>query len=157
MRVCSGPGCLRAVADDVRFCDECKRPERVSDGIRSHVRVTELTLAVADRDIYAFLYSSHRWQRLRALALRQHPMCDRCGHAWTEIIDHRIPAGVVIVQAQQSGNYLDKHAGFFFLTNLQGLCRSCHGLKTTEDKEHVGVWPDAVAIEAAATKKRWTF
>ena len=128
----------------------------IDDGIRKHGRVSEITLAVADRDIYAFLYSSHRWQRLRAVAVRLHPLCDRCRLSITEIVDHRIPAGVVIVQAQQ-GAYLDKYAGFFFLSNLQGLCRACHHAKTLEDKAHVGAWPDAVAVESASVKRRWTF
>ena len=157
MRICSGPGCLRAVADDVRFCDECQYPERVNDGIRRHARVTEVTLAVSDRDVYAFLYSSHRWQRLRALAFKRHPLCDRCGVAMTEIMDHRIPAGVVILQAQSSGRYLDKWAGFFFMSNLQGMCRCCHYVKTEEDKAHTGAWPDAVAIECSSVKHKWTF
>lgn len=158
MRVCSGQGCLRAVRDDQRFCDECHAEwlhARVDDGIRKHVRVSEITLAVSDRDVYAFLYSSHCWQRLRAMAVRKHPMCDRCGHRWTEIVDHVVPSGVVILQAQQSGRYLDRHAGFFFLSNLQGLCRRCHGLKTDEDKAHVGDWPDAAMIEAQ-TKRVFT-
>jgi len=63
MRICSGAGCLRVVPDDVRFCDDC-RPEhfkpKQDDGIKSHGKATEQTRA-ADRDTYAFLYSSHRW------------------------------------------------------------------------------------------------
>jgi 5-methylcytosine-specific restriction endonuclease McrA len=74
------------------------------------------------------------------------------------LVDHVIPAGVVIVQAQQSGRYpLDKWAGFYLMSNLQGLCVSCHFAKTAEDKAHVGAWPDAIAIEAAAPKKVFSF
>jgi 5-methylcytosine-specific restriction endonuclease McrA len=69
-------------------------------------------------------------------------------------MDHRIPAGVVILQAQESGRYTDKYAGFFFLSNLQGLCRRCHGLKTEEDKAHVGAWPNALAIEEASHARK---
>ena len=81
-------------------------------------------------------------------------MCDLCDSTFTEIMDHRIPAGVVILQAQESGRYTDKYAGFFFLSNLQGLCRRCHGLKTEEDKAHVGAWPNALAIEEASHARK---
>lgn len=156
MRVCSGPGCLRAVPDGVRFCDECQPPQRPDDGIRRHQRITETTLAVADRDVYAFLYSSHRWQRLRNVFIRAHPFCARCERRIADIVDHIIPSGVAVVQAQRSGRWPgDKYAGFFFRSNLQGLCRSCHGFKTDEDKAHTGAWPDAVAIELTTTKHKW--
>jgi hypothetical protein len=73
-------------------------------------------------------------------------------------VDHKVPAGIAIAQAQASGKYpFDKWAGFFLQGNLEGLCRSCHGVKTLEDKTHVGEWPDVVAIEAAAPKKVWSF
>ena len=32
----SGAGCLRAVADDVRYCDDCKPVTTMDDGIREH-------------------------------------------------------------------------------------------------------------------------
>jgi hypothetical protein len=51
----------------------------------------------------------------------------------------------------------DKHVGLFIASNLQGLCRSCHGLKTEEDKAHTGAWPDAVAIETCKPKRVYTF
>jgi 5-methylcytosine-specific restriction endonuclease McrA len=47
--------------------------------------------------------------------------------------------------------------GLFIASNLQGLCRSCHGLKTEEDKAHTGAWPDAVAIETCKPKRVYTF
>jgi 5-methylcytosine-specific restriction endonuclease McrA len=162
MRICSGVGCLRKVAEDVRYCAECQAAwiaaKPIDDGIRKHGRITEQTIATADRDIYAFLYSSKRWQRLRADVIRRHPLCDRCGLKPSEIIDHVIPAGVVIVQAKTSRLYLvDSYAGFFFRSNLQGLCRVCHGHKTEEDKAHDGAWPDAVAKERGATRRTWSF
>ena len=75
-----------------------------------------------------------------------------------ELIDHIVPAGEAIRQAQESGLYpLSPYAGFYFISNLQGLCRSCHFVKTNEDKAHVGPWPDVVAKERAQPKKVWTF
>jgi hypothetical protein len=38
-------------------------------------------------------------------------------------------------------------------SNLQGLCRECHGQKTVEDKAHSGKWPSVVPRPA----KHWTF
>lgn len=154
MRICSGAGCLRAIDDDKRLCDECQAERdgivHDSDGIRSHT--------LTDRERYAALYKSHRWQAIRAHALRREPWCSRCGVAMSEIGDHRVPAGVVIVQAQLSGLYkMDRYAGFYFKSNIQGLCRACHWIKTAEDKGHVGPWPDAVAIERATPKPRYSF
>ncbi len=162
MRVCSGAGCLRAVLDDVRFCAECQEAwaasKPVDDGIRKHGRVTESTLAVADRDVFAFLYSSHRWQRLRAVFVKAHPFCAGCDLGLAQIVDHTVPAAVVIVQAQASGLWPgDTYAGFYLKSNLQSLCRRCHGRKTEADKAHVGVWDDAIAKELSQVKTVWSF
>lgn len=151
MRICSGPGCLRAIADTVRYCDECKptyAPE--TDDIRIHT--------LSDRERYAFLYSGSRWQRVRLQAIRACPMCARCELSISEIVDHVVPAGVVIVQARESGKFnTDKYAGFYLRTNLQGLCRPCHYLKTMEDKAHVGPWPDVIYVELDKPMRNWIF
>lgn len=150
MRICSGSGCLRAVADDVRFCLECAPVATAVDGLREHT--------VTDRERYAKLYSGKRWQRTRDLVIRLHPLCDRCQLRISDIADHRVPAGVAIQQARDSGAYpFDRVAGFFLMSNLQGLCRSCHWDKTLEDKLHTGAWPDVVAIERASQKRVYSF
>ena len=151
MRICSGAGCLRVVADDVRWCDECKPQSSTdTDDIRVHT--------LSDRIKYAFLYSSARWTRLRGSVARAQPFCARCHNRITVIVDHAVPAGVAIVQVQQSGKYgVDKWAGFFMRSNLQGLCRECHYIKTEEDKAHVGVWPDVLEKDALTTKHVFTF
>lgn len=150
MRICSGAGCLRVVADDVRFCDECK-PQVTdnTDGIREHT--------LTDRERYAFLYSSAQWTRLRQLVIRSQPMCARCRARLSVIVDHIVPAGIAIVQARESGKYTGKYAGFYMRSNLQGLCRECHYRKTIEDKTHVGPWPNVVDLDALTAKKQWTF
>lgn len=154
MRLCSGAGCGRAVADDARYCAEClaeRGKPIVSDGIKVH--------GVSDRVLYAFLYASERWKRnVQPKALKACPMCARCGIKVSELVDHIVPAGEAIRQAQASGLYpLNKWAGFYFTTNLQGLCYPCHGIKTIEDKIHVGPWPDVVAIEQAKPRKVYSF
>jgi len=148
MRICSGAGCLRAVEDNVRFCDECN-PGSGNDGIRTHTYGYTLELDA--------LRKSKRWQMLRALVLQAAPMCARCGLKRAVEVDHIVPAGVAVAQAKASGKYSGLNAGYFIRGNLQGLCRSCHAQKTIEDKAHVGPWPDVVAIEDAKPKKTWTF
>jgi 5-methylcytosine-specific restriction endonuclease McrA len=151
MRLCSGAGCGRKIPEDLRFCEECKPSVGGNgNGIRSH--------STADREKLAHLYRSPRWRRIVQVIMRKFPLCVRCKLAASALVDHRVPAGVAIAQAQASGKYpYDKVAGFFIQSNLEGLCRSCHGVKTLEDKAHVGPWPDVVATEAAAPKKVWSF
>ena len=156
MRVCSGPGCLRAVRDDVRFCGECKPARPVVDvdatlsGIKDHTSGYD---AVLDS-----LRKGTRWQRLRVLVVKRDPICKRCDLSLTEIVDHVVPAREAVSQGQLSGRFpLDKYAGYYLKSNLQGLCRSCHGLKTLEEKAHAGPWPDIVAVEQSAPKRSFRF
>ena len=153
MRVCSGPGCLRAVRDAVRFCDECK-PVRVADdalsGIKDHTSGYDAEL---DR-----LHQGTRWRTVRVAIIKRDPICKRCDLSISEIVDHVVPAREAVSQARLSGLYpFDKYAGYFIRSNLMGLCRRCHGVKTTEEKAHVGPWPDIVAAEQAAPKRVWSF
>jgi 5-methylcytosine-specific restriction endonuclease McrA len=152
MRLCGG--CQSKIPDDVRFCDVCAAERGklvVSDGIREH--------GLTDRGRYAFLYASERWKRnVQPKALKACPMCARCGIKVSELVDHRVPAGEAIRQAQASGLYpTSKYAGFYFTTNLQGLCYPCHGIKTIEDKLHTGEWPDVVKAEQAKPRKVFSF
>ena len=139
MRICSGSGCLRTVPDTVRLCDECRSGGRNDNAIKSHGYV-------ADRDRYKALYVCPRWvKRLRPVVLAAFPICTKCDKALSEIVDHIVPAGEAIRQAKESGKYpLNPVAGFFIQSNLTGLCRSCHGRKTNDDKAHVGPWPSIV-------------
>ncbi len=99
-----------------------------------------------------------RWQRIRVQVVKRDPICRRCDLSLTEIVDHVVPAREAISQVQLSGRFpLDKFAGYYLKTNLQGLCRSCHGVKTLEDKSHVGPWPDVLAVEDAQPKHTYIF
>ena len=154
MRICSGAGCGRKVADDVRFCDECKTEHtHTDDGIRSQSNSN------TDRDRYAELYGCNRFQDYcRPRTLQRDPFCKRCGIAPSVICDHVVPAHEAIRQVQESGRFpYSPNAGFFLLSNLQGLCRSCHGFKTSEDKQHQGPWPSVLEAEDRAPKKKWSF
>jgi 5-methylcytosine-specific restriction endonuclease McrA len=151
MRLCRG--CQSKMDDSIKgLCPACKAERGAPvDNIRAHT--------LSDRERYAFLYVGERWKRnVQPKAMKKYPMCALCDIAMTELIDHIVPAGEAIRQAQ-AANYsvFDKYAGFYFMSNLQGLCRSCHFTKTNEDKAHVGPWPDVVAKEQAQPKKVWSF
>jgi hypothetical protein len=156
MRLCSGAGCGRAVPDDARFCAECDTERRTlsGDAGKQHVGAGNGTYdALIDR-----LNQGQRWHRVRKTALQRSPLCKRCELRVSEIVDHIVPAWVAIAQARESGRWpLDQWAGYYLMSNLQGLCRPCHGKKTAEDKAHQGAWPSVVEAEAAAPAKRWTF
>ena len=153
MRICSGAGCLRAVPDGVRFCPDCRPQPKPDDGIRQHTPPHSAASGYTpELDV---LRKSKRWQTIRALVLRARPLCARCKIRLAHEVDHVVPAEVVIMQAQASGKYADKYAGYFLRVNLQGLCRTCHAQKTVEDKAHVGSWPDIVAQDMARPKKTY--
>lgn len=152
MRLCSG--CRTKVPDTVRFCDECKAERKTAvDGGREH------TCATTDRSRYQFLYEGNRWQDgIRPRVLQRDPLCKRCQCAPSALVDHIVPCGEAIRQVRESGRFpFSPHAGFFLLSNLQGLCYGCHSRKTAEDKQHTGEWPSVLEREDAAPKKKWSF
>ncbi len=152
MRLCSSPGCARAIPNDARYCDACNaaNTRTNTDGIKQHTSGYTVEL---DK-----LRTGSRWQRVREIAINRCPICARCQIRISEIVDHLVPAGIAVQQAQDSGAYpYDRWAGYYLLSNLQGLCRPCHYRKTDEDKQHVGPWPDVVAKEQAAPRRRWAF
>lgn len=104
------------------------------------------------------LRTGSRWQRVRELAIKRDPLCQRCDKRLSEIVDHIIPATVAIQQARESGRWpLDKYAGYYLMSNLQGLCRPCHGKKTVEDKARTEPWPSVVEAFDAVPKRAWSF
>jgi len=140
--------------DSRGVCDACKGGKQHSvvprEDIKSH--------STAYDDVLDGLRKGTRWQRIRHSVMQRDPACKRCGLHVSEICDHKVPAAIAIQQAQDSGRYpLDKYAGYYLKSNLQGMCRPCHGMKTIEDKTHTGPWPDVIAAEAAAPRKVWTF
>ena len=98
MRLCSGAGCGRKVADDVRYCDECKKERGTSTSeIKTHT--SGYTEELDD------LRKGGRWQRIRQTVLHRFPVCARCNLALSDIADHIVPAGVAVQQARDSGRY----------------------------------------------------
>ena len=70
-------------------------------------------------------YTTQRWQRLRRLKLREHPLCQAClqvGRIEPAVaVDHRVPI---------------KRGGdpFPHLEQLASLCESCHNAKTRAEQ-----------------------
>jgi 5-methylcytosine-specific restriction protein A len=63
------------------------------------------------------LYGSAHWQRLRALQLKQHPLCKFCLEGRGAVV----PASIA--------DHVEPHGGDpnkFFLGELQSLCKRCH-------------------------------
>ncbi len=156
MRLCSGAGCGRRVGDTVRFCDEClaERGTPNAEEGKQHVAVGVGQYdAALDK-----LRKGTRWQKVRLIVINRDPICKRCDLRLTEIVDHIVPASVALIQARESKRWpYDGNAGYFLLSNLQGLCRPCHGAKTVEDKQHTGDWPSVAEAYDAAHKKVWSF
>jgi 5-methylcytosine-specific restriction endonuclease McrA len=152
MKLCGG-GCRRAIPDDAKRCDECNAERNVTastSDTRTHSNSYDEQLDAQRK--------SARWQRTRTRVLKRDPFCRRCAAAIAEICDHIVPAREAIAHAQVSGRFpLDKWAGYYLETNLQGLCRPCHALKTDEDKTHTGPWPDIIAAWLLRPKKVWSF
>jgi len=150
VRICSGAGCLRAVPEDARYCEDCKPAPIQVDDTREHSNAY-----TAELDAYR---KSLRWQSIRARVICEQPLCARCERHISEIVDHVVPAQIAVQQARDSGRFsLDRSAGYFFRSNLQGLCRPCHWVKTLEDKTHVGPWLDVVTTELNKAKRSHSF
>ena len=60
-----------------------------------------------------------RWQKLRLLVLNRYPVCAHCNREASTDVDHIIPKA---------------DGGKDAMENLQGLCATCHAIKTTREK-----------------------
>jgi len=143
MRMCTG--CGTKLPDNWHGkCDECKSEKSDSgsdvEGIRTHTRAD-----APSREKYAKLYSSRDWTQCARIQLARFPFCERCKRALATIADHFIPAEIFIEICRVEKRFLFPERAFFYMGNLQSLCRPCHGTKTDEDKKHVGPWPDLFA------------
>lgn len=139
MRICSGAGCLRSVANDIRFCDECA-PEH------ARVALAKQGNERARNDAFLLEYSRPRWTKgVRPIALRRCPFCAVCKRKPSAVADHVIPARVVVDECRRLALFpFDSMAGFYIVDNLQGLCHSCHNRKTQTEERERKDWTDAL-------------
>lgn len=124
MRICSGPGCLAAVPDNVRFCAECKPDSQPTQTRVERGRTDPIMLE----------YGTKRWQQVRQMALQRHPYCagwqGECNEL-SRVADHNVPARLVVRVCRALGLFpFQQWPGFYIVENLIGLCHSCHTKKT---------------------------
>jgi 5-methylcytosine-specific restriction enzyme A len=77
-------------------------------------------------------YSTQRWQRLRKLKLRTHPLCEVCLQRGeiepAAVVDHRVP----ISKAGRKERLISE--AFPSLDRLASLCESHHNAKTNAEQ-----------------------
>jgi 5-methylcytosine-specific restriction endonuclease McrA len=79
------------------------------------------------------LWGSVQWQATRRRFRAEHPMCALCGEAFTEHVDHIIPARQYVAQAGCHDED-DQLRAFCNERNLQGLCANCHNSKKQREE-----------------------
>jgi 5-methylcytosine-specific restriction protein A len=84
-------------------------------------------------------YGAPAWRALRAIVLREEPICRLCSKTPSTIVDH--------IEPRQARPDLALVRG-----NLRGLCKSCHDRRT--GSEH-GFTPRDEHDEAAPPPRRW--
>ena len=76
-----------------------------------------------ERPEYHKLYNRRWWRKIRLVLLNENPFCKLCDEPATDV-DH-----------------IEPHRGdtekFYDENNLQTLCKSCHSLKTVQDRANV--------------------
>jgi 5-methylcytosine-specific restriction protein A len=88
------------------FCKEHQRDQRAQSAAVEGVNVSR---------------SSARFRRLRHSYLVRHPMCAMCKREPATILDHIVPHRGM------------PHLYWDYTTNWQGLCVTCHGIKTARE------------------------
>lgn len=121
MRICSGPGCLRPVPNDVRFCSECAV---------GHVDTKPHGGERARNDEIQTQYTTLRWKKVRYLVLQRSATCAICKRAIVKVVDHIVPSHLIVKVARAESWFpLDPWAAFYIEANLQGVCYACNNVK----------------------------
>jgi 5-methylcytosine-specific restriction protein A len=94
LKACCRYGCRSYAIDGSSYCDE-----------HHPIRDDPFRKSAQERG-----YDS-RWTKFRAMYLRQHPICERCGKA-ANVVHHRKPI-------DEGGEQYDE-------LNLESMCRICH-------------------------------
>lgn len=119
---CSWPGCYVLVKEPRSYCGKHKISAAREQMRKADAKAMQIPYEGALRP-NADLYNTHRWRKLRAEVIREHPSCERCG-ATTRLTVHHIepPRG-------------DEEL-FFDKSNLVVLCFEHHNLVTQLETRH---------------------
>ena len=104
LKVCSVPGCPALLPAGAGRCDECARE---ADHARGSARARG--------------YDRAHETRFRRAVLAAHPVCQRCGTAWSKHADHWPVDRHTLVLRGEDPN--DPRHG-------RGLCGRCHSIET---------------------------
>lgn len=129
MRICSGAGCMAKVPDDVRFCGECASEQPTTPYSAKGLKLSGNQRA--NTDPLQREYQSQRWRKgIRPRVLQRYPFCVDCSREPSTVVDHVIPAHLVVAICKAEKLMIDPVGGFYMIENLRGRCHSCHNAKT---------------------------
>ena len=114
-RICAATGCCRLVDADSgnKYCEEHQNLEARDREAALQGRFYMM------KHYYQDLYNSPKWKAMRKVQLSEHPLCELCGEAATEV--HH-------VVAHQGNPEL-----FYDSNNLMSVCRKCHNAITAKE------------------------
>jgi 5-methylcytosine-specific restriction endonuclease McrA len=133
---------MASVPDSIRFCEECTPIPAEADGMREHQPANRaapstsggLKLSGNQRalvDEFQAEYQKPRWRKgVRPRALQLYPLCVDCNEKLSEVVDHNIPARIIVAICRAERLFLDPMGGFYIMANLRGRCHKCHNAKT---------------------------
>lgn len=106
LRPCANPACPRQVKEQRRrYCEECQPAEWKKQNDQPH-----------RKEMHSF-YHSKAWFAVRRQVLSRDPVCVLCRQAEATTVDH--------IKDRTEAPELELEP-----SNLQGVCKRCHGRKT---------------------------
>lgn len=100
----------------------CARCQGVCTGACKGEAQREYDRARAN-DPFKALRNTARWRAVRLFVKLRDVLCKDCGHRAVQEVDHIVPARIWVAQG----------GSFWDVSNLQGLCKSCHSIKTRKE------------------------
>src|SRR5450759_563635 len=113
--------CPKQAVNGTRWCSDHQTNNQALDNRRIADKWRRL------HDALRPLYSKARWFATRLRILFRDLLCRVCGNHASAIVDHVIPAHLWV--AQHNGDI----ESFYDESNLQGLCKRDHDLKTRQE------------------------
>lgn len=111
-KICRAPGCTRLV--DYYGSPYCLEHQNLEARDRERRASWH-----HHTDLWTDMYTSPKWQALRAQQLREQPQCEMCGDKATEV-HHIVP---------HNGDW----TLFLEPSNLMSICHSCHVKETARE------------------------